>query len=151
MYSEQSKQMELTVLACSFPSLLPAELSTNVSSELIQPFDWFLFCPSGCFQLCNVFRQNMEIDQCLLESLPIGQRQRLVRRMRCDQIRAYYEREKSLRRQQGGIGARAPPAARRKKRRVRFSHADGMRDAVVRRDDKEGGCTDVGVRGWVKR
>ncbi|XP_056289337.1 unconventional myosin-XVI [Pseudoliparis swirei] len=95
------------------------------------------FIKCCCFQLCNVFRQNMEIDQCLLESLPIGQRQRLVRRMRCDQIRAYYEREKSLRRQQGGIGARAPPAARRKKRRVRFSRADGMRDAVVRRDDKE--------------
>uniref|UniRef100_A0A8C3G226 Myosin motor domain-containing protein n=1 Tax=Cyclopterus lumpus TaxID=8103 RepID=A0A8C3G226_CYCLU len=78
----------------------------------------------------------MEIDQCLLESLPIGQRQRLVRRMRCDQIRAYYEREKSLQRQQGGIRVRAPPA-HRKKHRVRFGLADAIQDAVIRQDDKE--------------
>uniref|UniRef100_A0A8D0A881 Myosin motor domain-containing protein n=1 Tax=Sander lucioperca TaxID=283035 RepID=A0A8D0A881_SANLU len=78
----------------------------------------------------------MEIDQCLLESLPIGQRQRLVRRMRCDQIRAYYEREKSLQRQQGGIKVRAPPT-HRKKHRVRFSLADIIQDAIIRHDDKE--------------
>lgn len=79
----------------------------------------------------------MEIDQCLLESLPIGQRQRLVRRMRCDQIRAYYEREKSLQRQQGGVKVRAPPA-HHKKQRVRFSLTDVIQDAIIRRDDKEG-------------
>ncbi|KAM4609069.1 unconventional myosin-XVI isoform 2-T3 [Polymixia lowei] len=78
----------------------------------------------------------MEIDQCLLESLPIGQRQRLVRRMRCDQIRAYYEREKCLQRQQGGVKARAPPS-HRKKHRIRFSLADVIQDAVIRHDDKE--------------
>uniref|UniRef100_A0A665U7G5 Myosin XVI n=1 Tax=Echeneis naucrates TaxID=173247 RepID=A0A665U7G5_ECHNA len=89
-----------------------------------------------CFQLCNVFRQNMEIDQCLLESLPIGQRQRLVRRMRCDQIRAYYEREKNLQRQQGGVKVRALPT-RRKKHQVRFSLADVIQDAIIRHDDKE--------------
>ncbi|XP_042282224.1 unconventional myosin-XVI isoform X1 [Thunnus maccoyii] len=94
------------------------------------------FIKCCCFQLCNVFRQNMEIDQCLLESLPIGQRQRLVRRMRCDQIRAYYEREKSLQRQQGGIKVRAPPN-HRKKHRVRFSLADVIQDAIIRHDDKE--------------
>ncbi|KAM7380385.1 hypothetical protein PAMP_003687 [Pampus punctatissimus] len=89
-----------------------------------------------CFQLCNVFRQNMEIDQCLLESLPIGQRQRLVRRMRCDQIRAYYEREKGFQRQQGGIKVRAPPT-HRKKHRVRFSLNDVIQDAIIHHDDKE--------------
>ncbi|XP_026150400.1 unconventional myosin-XVI isoform X2 [Mastacembelus armatus] len=89
-----------------------------------------------CFQLCNVFRQNMEIDQCLLESLPIGQRQRLVRRMRCDQIRAYYEREKNLQRQQGGIKVRVP-LTHRKKHRVRFSLTDVIQDAIIRHDDKE--------------
>ncbi|TDH06699.1 hypothetical protein EPR50_G00116980 [Perca flavescens] len=94
------------------------------------------FIKCCCFQLCNVFRQNMEIDQCLLESLPIGQRQRLVRRMRCDQIRAYYEREKSLQRQQGGTKVRAPPT-HRKKHRVRFSLADIIQDAIIRHDDKE--------------
>ncbi|XP_047457190.1 unconventional myosin-XVI isoform X2 [Mugil cephalus] len=94
------------------------------------------FIKCCCFQLCNVFRQNMEIDQCLLESLPIGQRQRLVRRMRCDQIRAYYEREKSLQRQQGGIKARAP-STHRKKHHVRFSLADVIQDAIIRHDDKE--------------
>lgn len=92
---------------------------------------------TGCFQLCNVFRQNMEIDQCLLESLPMGQRQRLVRRMRCDQIRAYYEREKSLQRQQGATKARAAPGHRRKPR-VQFGPADVIQDAIVRHDDKEG-------------
>lgn len=93
--------------------------------------------PPGCFQLCNVFRQNMEIDQCLLESLPVGQRQRLVRRMRCDQIRAYYEREKSLQRQQGGVKVR-PPSTHRRKARVRFSQSDVIQDAIIRHDDKEG-------------
>lgn len=100
------------------------------------------FFSPGCFQLCNVFRQNMEIDQCLLESLPIGQRQRLVRRMRCDQIRAYYEREKSLQRQQGAK-VRAPPT-HRKKHRVHFGLADVIQDAIIRHDDKEGMC--VGAR-----
>ncbi|XP_032385012.1 unconventional myosin-XVI isoform X3 [Etheostoma spectabile] len=94
------------------------------------------FIKCCCFQLCNVFRQNMEIDQCLLESLPIGQRQRLVRRMRCDQIRAYYEREKSLQRQQSGLKVRAPPS-HRKKHRVHFSLADIIQDAIIRHDDKE--------------
>lgn len=92
---------------------------------------------TGCFQLCNVFRQNMEIDQCLLESLPIGQRQRLVRRMRCDQIRAYYEREKSLQRQHGSVKGRAVVGHRRKPR-VQFGLADVIQDAIVRHDDKEG-------------
>ncbi|XP_028249307.1 unconventional myosin-XVI isoform X2 [Parambassis ranga] len=78
----------------------------------------------------------MEIDQCLLESLPIGQRQRLVRRMRCDQIRAYYEREKSLQHQQGGIKVRAP-STHRKKHHVRFSLDDVIQDAIIHRDDKE--------------
>ncbi|XP_051259431.1 unconventional myosin-XVI isoform X1 [Dicentrarchus labrax] len=94
------------------------------------------FIKCCCFQLCNVFRQNMEIDQCLLESLPFGQRQRLVRRMRCDQIRAYYEREKSLQRQQGGIKVRVPPA-HRKKHHIRFGLADVLQDAIIRHDDKE--------------
>ncbi|XP_051938387.1 unconventional myosin-XVI [Hippocampus zosterae] len=90
------------------------------------------FIKCCCFQLCNAFRQNMEIDQCLLESLPIGQRQRLVKRMRCDQIRAYYEREKSLQqRQQGGV------KVHRKKQQVRFSLADVLQDAIIRYDDKE--------------
>uniref|UniRef100_A0A7N6C4I2 Myosin motor domain-containing protein n=1 Tax=Anabas testudineus TaxID=64144 RepID=A0A7N6C4I2_ANATE len=94
------------------------------------------FIKCCCFQLCNVFRQNMEIDQCLLESLPIGQRQRLVRRMRCDQIRAYYEREKTLQRQQGGIKVRVP-SNHRKKHHVCFSRTDVIQDAIIRHDDKE--------------
>ncbi|XP_053295375.1 unconventional myosin-XVI [Pleuronectes platessa] len=94
------------------------------------------FIKCCCFQLCNVFRQNMEIDQCLLESLPIGQRQRLVRRMRCDQIRAYYEREKSVQRQQGAIKVRSW-STHRKKYHVRFSPTDVLQDAIIRHDDKE--------------
>ncbi|XP_072542195.1 unconventional myosin-XVI isoform X3 [Salminus brasiliensis] len=85
-----------------------------------------------CFQLCNVFRQNMEIDQCLLESLPLGQRQRLVRRMRCDQLRAYYERERTLQKQSSH-----KPRSQRKKRAISFSLSDILQDAVIRHDDKE--------------
>lgn len=77
----------------------------------------------------------MEIDQCLLDSLPIGQRQRLVRRMRCDQVRAYYEREKSLQRQQGGVKVRGPAT---KKHRVQFDVSDVIQDAIIRHDDREG-------------
>lgn len=77
----------------------------------------------------------MEIDQCLLDSLPIGQRQRLVRRMRCDQVRAYYEREKSLQRQQGGVKVRGPST---KKHRVHFDVSDVIQDAIIRHDDREG-------------
>ncbi|KAG7467471.1 hypothetical protein MATL_G00153880 [Megalops atlanticus] len=92
------------------------------------------FIKCCCFQLCNVFRsRDMEIDQCLLDSLPLGQRQRLVRRMRCDQIRAYYERERALQRQ---AGPRARPG-HRKRHRVRFSPADVLRDAIARHDDGE--------------
>ncbi|XP_038145588.1 unconventional myosin-XVI isoform X1 [Cyprinodon tularosa] len=97
------------------------------------------FIKCCCFQLCNVFRHNMEIDQCLLESLPIGQRQRLVKRMRCDQIRAYYEREKNLERQQGGVKVRAPSTYGRK-HRIRFRHTDLIQDAIIRHDNKEVLC-----------
>uniref|UniRef100_A0A3B4ABR4 Myosin motor domain-containing protein n=1 Tax=Periophthalmus magnuspinnatus TaxID=409849 RepID=A0A3B4ABR4_9GOBI len=78
----------------------------------------------------------MEIDQCLLESLPIGQRQRLVRRMRCDQIRAYYEREKNLQRQQGANRTRVLPN-HKKKHHVRFGLTDILQDAIIRHDDKD--------------
>ncbi|XP_015821743.2 LOW QUALITY PROTEIN: unconventional myosin-XVI [Nothobranchius furzeri] len=97
---------------------------------------YYHFIKCCCFQLCNVFRQNMEIDQCLLESLPIGQRQRLVRRMRCDQIRAYYEREKNLQRQQSGVKVRAPSIHGRKNR-ICFGLTDVIQDAIIRHDDKE--------------
>uniref|UniRef100_A0A673XPJ5 Myosin XVI n=1 Tax=Salmo trutta TaxID=8032 RepID=A0A673XPJ5_SALTR len=79
----------------------------------------------------------MEIDQCLLESLPFGQRQRLVRRMRCDQIREYYEREKTLQKPGGGVKVKAPPTSHMKKHRIRFSLGDIIQDAIIRHDDKE--------------
>uniref|UniRef100_A0A673KF40 Unconventional myosin-XVI-like n=1 Tax=Sinocyclocheilus rhinocerous TaxID=307959 RepID=A0A673KF40_9TELE len=90
----------------------------------------FLKC---CFQLCNVFRQNMEIDQCLLESLPLGQRQRLVRRMRCEQLRVYYERERTLQKQ----SFPKPRSTNRKKQRISFTLSDVIQDAIIRHDDKE--------------
>ncbi|XP_054826888.1 unconventional myosin-XVI [Eublepharis macularius] len=92
------------------------------------------FIKCCCFQLCNVFRSHdMEIDQCLLESLPLGQRQRLVKRMRCDQIKAYYEWEKAFLKQEGY----AKKSKRRRKHRVHFSPSDMIQDAVVCHDDKE--------------
>ncbi|NXD09668.1 MYO16 protein, partial [Nothocercus nigrocapillus] len=87
-----------------------------------------------CFQLCNIFRSHdMEIDQCLLESLPLGQRQRLVKRMRCDQVKAYYEREKALQKRDGS----AKKLRHAKNHRVHFHLADVIQDAIVRHDDKE--------------
>ncbi|XP_077170526.1 unconventional myosin-XVI isoform X2 [Paroedura picta] len=75
----------------------------------------------------------MEIDQCLLESLPLGQRQRLVKRMRCDQIKAYYKWEKAFLKQEGY----AKKSKRRRKHRVHFSPSDMIQDAIVCHDDKD--------------
>ncbi|XP_039570301.1 unconventional myosin-XVI isoform X2 [Passer montanus] len=92
------------------------------------------FIKCCCFQLCNVFRTHeMEIEQCLLESLPLGQRQRLVKRMRCDQIKAYYEREKALQKREG-YGKKLKHG---KNQRVCFHLADMIQDAIIRHDDKE--------------
>ncbi|XP_016360909.1 unconventional myosin-XVI-like isoform X2 [Sinocyclocheilus anshuiensis] len=91
------------------------------------------FIKCCCFQLCNVFRQNMEIDQCLLESLPLGQRQRLVRRMRCEQLRVYYERERTLQKQ----SFPKPRSTNRKKKGISFTLSDVIQDAIIRHDDKE--------------
>ncbi|XP_063809250.1 unconventional myosin-XVI isoform X2 [Pseudophryne corroboree] len=91
--------------------------------------------PVCCFQLCNVFRSHdMEIDQCLLESLPLGQRQRLVRRMRCDQLKAYYEREKALQKQDGYNKRRSK---QKKSDKVNFQLSDKIKDAIIHHDDKE--------------
>ncbi|XP_031194874.1 unconventional myosin-XVI isoform X2 [Mastomys coucha] len=87
-----------------------------------------------CYQLCNVFRSHeMEIDQCLLESLPLGQRQRLVKRMRCEQIKAYYEREKVFQKQEGLL-KRIKPG---KSQKVHFGLADMIQDAIIHHHDKE--------------
>ncbi|XP_067890237.1 unconventional myosin-XVI isoform X2 [Heterodontus francisci] len=75
----------------------------------------------------------MEIDQCLLESLPLGQRQRLVKRMRCDQIKAYYEREKLLQKQEGFKYKHKHG----KKNKVHFISSDVIQEAIIRHDDKE--------------
>ncbi|XP_066562262.1 unconventional myosin-XVI isoform X2 [Amia ocellicauda] len=75
----------------------------------------------------------MEIDQCLLESLPLGQRQRLVKRMRCDQIKAYYEREKTLQKQVG----HKSKFKQRKKYKIHFTLSDIIQDAIIQHDDKE--------------
>ncbi|KAG8586536.1 hypothetical protein GDO81_005410 [Engystomops pustulosus] len=92
------------------------------------------FIKCCCFQLCNVFRSHdMEIDQCLLESLPLGQRQRLVRRMRCEQIKAYYEREKALQKQD----AHKRRIKQRKNYKVNFQLSDKIQDAIIHHDDKE--------------
>ncbi|GAB5566471.1 unconventional myosin-XVI isoform X1 [Prionailurus iriomotensis] len=88
----------------------------------------------SCFQLCNVFRTHeMEIDQCLLESLPLGQRQRLVKRMRCEQIKAYYEREKAFQKQEGFL----KKLKHGKNQKVHFNLADMIQDAIIHHDDKE--------------
>ncbi|XP_055558517.1 unconventional myosin-XVI isoform X1 [Falco cherrug] len=75
----------------------------------------------------------MEIEQCLLESLPLGQRQRLVKRMRCDQIKAYYEREKAFQKREGYV----KKLKHGKNHRVHFDLADMIQDAIIRHDDKE--------------
>ncbi|KAM6178583.1 unconventional myosin-XVI [Rhynchocyon petersi] len=92
------------------------------------------FIKCCCFQLCNVFRSHeMEIDQCLLESLPLGQRQRLVKRMRCEQIKAYYEREKAFQKQEGFL----KKLKHGKNQKVRFNLGDMIQDAIIHHNDKE--------------
>ncbi|XP_030892016.1 unconventional myosin-XVI [Leptonychotes weddellii] len=92
------------------------------------------FIKCCCFQLCNIFRTHeMEIDQCLLESLPLGQRQRLVKRMRCEQIKAYYEREKAFQKQEGFL----KKLKHGKSQKVHFNLADMIQDAIIHHDDKE--------------
>ncbi|KAM7110856.1 unconventional myosin-XVI isoform 1-T1 [Molossus nigricans] len=92
------------------------------------------FIKCCCFQLCNVFRSHeMEIDQCLLETLPLGQRQRLVKRMRCEQVKAYYEREKAFQKQEGVL----KKLKHGKKQKVHFNLADMIQDAIIHHDDKE--------------
>ncbi|XP_058132419.1 unconventional myosin-XVI isoform X3 [Dasypus novemcinctus] len=75
----------------------------------------------------------MEIDQCLLESLPLGQRQRLVKRMRCEQIKAYYEREKAFQKQEGFL----KKLKHGKNQKVHFNLADMIQDAIIHHNDKE--------------
>ncbi|KAM5312126.1 unconventional myosin-XVI isoform 1-T1 [Glossophaga mutica] len=92
------------------------------------------FIKCCCFQLCNIFRSHeMEIDQCLLETLPLGQRQRLVKRMRCEQIKAYYEREKAFQKQEGVL----KKLKHGKKQKVHFNLDDMIQDAIIHHDDKE--------------
>ncbi|XP_021094989.1 unconventional myosin-XVI [Heterocephalus glaber] len=98
--------------------------------------EWRELCGlwAGCFRLCNVFRcHEMEIDQCLLESLPLGQRQCLVKRIRCEQIKAYYDRERALQKQEGFLKR----LKHGKSQKVRFRLADMIQDAIVHHDDKE--------------
>lgn len=76
----------------------------------------------------------MEIDQCLLESLPLGQRQRLVKRMRCEQVKAYYEREKAFQKQEGLLKR----LKHGRTQKVHFNLADMLQDAIIHHDDKEG-------------
>ncbi|XP_023408960.2 unconventional myosin-XVI [Loxodonta africana] len=75
----------------------------------------------------------MEIDQCLLESLPLGQRQRLVKRMRCEQVKAYYEREKAFQKQEGFFKR----LKHGKNQKVHFNLADMLQDAIIHHNDKE--------------
>ncbi|KAM5288077.1 unconventional myosin-XVI [Ctenodactylus gundi] len=92
------------------------------------------FIKCCCFQLCKVFRSHeMEIDQCLLESLPLGQRQRLVKRMRSEQIKAYYDRERALRKQEGHLRRLKSG----KSQKVHFQLGDMVQDAIIHRNDKE--------------
>ncbi|XP_066266634.1 unconventional myosin-XVI-like isoform X2 [Branchiostoma lanceolatum] len=76
----------------------------------------------------------MEIDQSVLEQLPLEQRRRLVRRMRQDQIRAYMEWEKS-----GNAKTTARKHRRENRRRtqVEFGAETILQEAVARFDDIE--------------
>ncbi|KAF4789820.1 hypothetical protein TURU_147137 [Turdus rufiventris] len=53
--------------------------------------------------------------------------------MRCDQIKAYYEREKAFQKREG-YGKKLKHG---KNQRVRFNLADMIQDAIIRHDDKE--------------
>ncbi|XP_072556998.1 unconventional myosin-XVI-like isoform X2 [Paramormyrops kingsleyae] len=78
------------------------------------------------FQLCRVFRSHaMEVDQRLLDTLPLGQL--MLRRVRCDQIQAYYEREKVSQKQMEP----------KKMQKVTFPKSDLLQEAIVHHNHKE--------------
>ncbi|EHB05640.1 Myosin-XVI [Heterocephalus glaber] len=125
------------------PVTRPGHLKRGIHMLSKEKKDWFcgklvILCHNNkhtcCFRLCNVFRcHEMEIDQCLLESLPLGQRQCLVKRIRCEQIKAYYDRERALQKQEGFLKR----LKHGKSQKVRFRLADMIQDAIVHHDDKE--------------
>uniref|UniRef100_UPI00358FA231 unconventional myosin-XVI-like isoform X2 n=1 Tax=Myxine glutinosa TaxID=7769 RepID=UPI00358FA231 len=108
----------------------------------------------GCAQLCHV---AMEIDQRLLDALPPSQRQRIMRRLRLEQLRSYHEREGPI----SPVACHPPlsaslrltpplqnlPSAPRRegqgqRRRnhgckARFGSVEEMEDAIARHDDEE--------------
>lgn len=81
---------------------------------------------------------TMEIDQELLESLPVEQRRKLVKRMRQDQIKRYYEKEKAAK-EKGTDSAK--PDSKRDSRKVQFDGVYRLQDAVANLDEKEGMTT----------
>ncbi|KAB0403759.1 hypothetical protein E2I00_007929 [Balaenoptera physalus] len=127
---------ELTIkLATMTPTICRKKGIEHLSEDAVDPYGTiFPDVAYGCFQLCSIFRSHeMEIDQCLLESLPLGQRQRLVKRMRCEQVKAYYEREKAFQKQEGLL----KKLKHGKNQKVHFNLADMIQDAIIHHDDKE--------------
>jgi ankyrin repeat protein len=76
----------------------------------------------------------MEIDQALLESLPMEQRLKLVKRMRQEQIRRYYEREEA---DNKGTNLGKPDINKQGSRKVQFDGGYRLQDAVANYDEAE--------------
>ncbi|KPP72823.1 unconventional myosin-XVI-like, partial [Scleropages formosus] len=87
-------------------------------------------CPVSCW--CNeVTSRRTDKETCLLESLSPSQRQRLVKRLRSDQVQAYYEREKS------SPAIYQGQSEKKKVPKIRFHACDILQDAIVHHDHKE--------------
>lgn len=78
----------------------------------------------------------MEIDQALLESLPLPQRQKLCKKLRQEQVRRYNEVLKEE------FEKRRTRNFERKKNKkgttVNFQNSELLKDATARFDDREG-------------
>ena len=77
----------------------------------------------------------MEIDQALLESLPMEQRQKLVKRMRQEQIKRYYVREEAADNKGTDL---AKPDSKQGSRKVQFDREYQLQDALTNFDEAEG-------------
>lgn len=79
----------------------------------------------------------MEIDKAVLDSLPLAQRQKLLKQLRQQQVKRYNQWIESFDEEQDSKTTYGKP--NRKGKNVKFGVDDRLKDAISRYDDREGG------------
>lgn len=102
---------------------------------------WLNLEPRARRALRTKMNNLMEIDQSLLETLPQDQRQKIVKRMRQDQLRRYHEFERSehsSRKQSASSPATGQRKVSKKAKSVQFGLNDGLLIALNTDDELQG-------------